>query len=332
MAKGRTISAKELNPMDRFAIKTCADISTILKSSISDLSKQRDFHDKYGKMSYSRDAGAGRGAGKLQRDAICTRGTTSNLPISNRNLRWHPLVVAAEKHSQIKTIENILIDKKSRKIKFAIKDSSNNLKVYEPEHVHMLEERFAVVEEHWKEFEDELSKWEDDDWTHNSCLIPVAEACEWTDSVETFVSLGLSVLGEFFEADIDKAVEECSAYIEGLNRNIESQLELKFIEKLNEINTCPVCLEPLSSKLDQFRKNKRIDNWQPIWRQNKRNEGEDSSIQVMHVNPLNEIKFMHNAHNVRYGHRWCNVAMTDHSLEETLEFMTHVVNVHDKNE
>ena len=38
------------------------------------------------------------------------------------------------------------------------------------------------------------------------------------------------------------------------------------------------------------------------------------SIQVMHVNPLLENEIKHNASNVRYGHRWCNVTMTDHSL------------------
>jgi len=30
----------------------------------------------------------------------------------------------------------------------------------------------------------------------------------------------------------------------------------------------------------------------------------------------------------RYGHRWCNVSMTDHSIYETLDFMEHVVRVH----
>jgi hypothetical protein len=107
-------------------------------------------------------------------------------------------------------------------------------------------------------------------------------------------------------------------------------IEANFINKLGNYNLCPVCLEPLSSNLDKFRKEKRQDNWQASWKQNKRKEGEDSSIQVMHVNPLNEKSFMHTAANVRYGHRWCNVAMTDHSLAETLDFMVHVVRMHNR--
>ncbi len=31
----------------------------------------------------------------------------------------------------------------------------------------------------------------------------------------------------------------------------------------------------------------------------------------MHINPLIEKEIRHNASNVRYGFRWCNVAMAD---------------------
>jgi len=48
----------------------------------------------------------------------------------------------------------------------------------------------------------------------------------------------------------------------------------------------------------------------------------------MHVNPLIEKEIRHNSKNVRYGFRWSNVAMTDHSLEETLDFMEHIVRAH----
>jgi hypothetical protein len=62
----------------------------------------------------------------------------------------------------------------------------------------------------------------------------------------------------------------------------------------------------------------------------KRGEGEDSSIQLMHVDPLVDEKIMHNVANVRYGHRWCNVSMTDHSLCETLDFMEFIIKAHRK--
>ena len=50
----------------------------------------------------------------------------------------------------------------------------------------------------------------------------------------------------------------------------------------------------------------------------------------MHMSPLVEGKINHNVHNTRYGHRWCNVSMTDHSLNETLDFFKHVVKVHNE--
>jgi hypothetical protein len=70
--------------------------------------------------------------------------------------------------------------------------------------------------------------------------------------------------------------------------------------------------------------------WQPAWRSTKREEGEDSSIQLMHVKPLVESEPRHHVDNVRYGHRWCNVAMTDHSLDETLDFMEYIVRAHNR--
>ena len=51
-------------------------------------------------------------------------------------------------------------------------------------------------------------------------------------------------------------------------------------------------------------------------------------MQIMHIEPLNENIFKHNAKNVRFGHRWCNVAMTDHSIDQTLDFMQYIVKKH----
>ena len=51
-------------------------------------------------------------------------------------------------------------------------------------------------------------------------------------------------------------------------------------------------------------------------------------MQIMHIEPLVEGKMLHKAKNVRFGHRWCNVSMTDHSIEETVEFMDFIVRKH----
>ena len=39
---------------------------------------------------------------------------------------------------------------------------------------------------------------------------------------------------------------------------------------------------------------------------------------------------VHNAKNARYGHRWCNIAMSDRSIEETLDFMEAVIKAHQR--
>jgi len=70
--------------------------------------------------------------------------------------------------------------------------------------------------------------------------------------------------------------------------------------------------------------------WKPNWITNKRKEGDDWSVQIMHVAPLMENEIRHTAANVRFGHRWCNVAMTDHSVEETLNFMEFIVKAHNR--
>ena len=116
-------------------------------------------------------------------------------------------------------------------------------------------------------------------------------------------------------------------------QNINNKISLPtniFPTKKEDITKCPVCLLNISKGLEAFRKSERGTTWQPAWRSSKKEEGDDSSIQIMHVNPLVEMQIKHNSSNVRYGHRWCNVSMTDHSLDETLDFMEFVVRAHNR--
>jgi hypothetical protein len=96
MAIGRTISASFLTQFDEKVVKICEEISTVLKDCIPEREKTK-YWKEFGKISFTRDGGLGLGGGKLQRDALCTRGRGGKAPFSNRNLRWHPLVAAAEK-------------------------------------------------------------------------------------------------------------------------------------------------------------------------------------------------------------------------------------------
>ncbi len=70
MAKGRTVSANFLTELDKKILALCQEISGVLMSSIEDKDLQKEFKNDFGKISQTRDAGAGRGGGKLQRDAV----------------------------------------------------------------------------------------------------------------------------------------------------------------------------------------------------------------------------------------------------------------------
>ena len=109
MATGRTISASFLTDLDHKIIELCDSISKTIYGSIPDEEAKKEFKKEYGKISYTRDGGLGLGGGKIQRDAICTRGRQGKAPFSNRNLRWHPLIVAENKPDFARKIERIEI-------------------------------------------------------------------------------------------------------------------------------------------------------------------------------------------------------------------------------
>ena len=53
-------------------------------------------------------------------------------------------------------------------------------------------------------------------------------------------------------------------------------------------------------------------------------------MQITHSFPLIESEIRHRPSMVHYGHRWGNVAMTDHAIEETVDFMRAVVLAHER--
>ena len=329
MATGRTVGASLLTDEDRKVIELAKRIVDVLEQSISDSKKREDFHENFGKISYTRDAGTGRGAGKLQRDALCTRGRQGKAPFSNRNLRWHKLVAADRQISFARPIDGLEIEG-DKVLVFII-----NGKKYYPDEVYQLSERYVVLPEHWIPHVDILKDWGDGDWTANSCIIPALEATEWWDALESFVVLGVSIVGTLYEVQsINSLIYSIRGLLEhqDINRSVElpsNNLETA-LRNSNDLLLCPLCKARLDSNVANLPDRTRDSVWQPEWRTNKRREGEDESIQIMHLEPLVESTIIHNAKNVRYGHRWCNVSMTDHSIDETLDFMEHVVRVHNK--
>lgn len=333
MASGRTISASFLTNLDSQVIRLCQNISAAIGEAITGADLRRDFVKQYGKISNTRDAGTGVGAGKLQRDALCTRGRQGKAPFSNRNLRWHPLVVAAEKPPFAKEIERIEIlgAGNAQTFNFVLKDARGRQRKFPADKVYTMLERFVALPKHWLPHIEALRHWSDAMWTQNSCVIAAQESCDWRDAVETYAVLGIAIAVEFYGADFDELRGKVVSLLQ--SQSVDRKITLptrSFPAAGNDILQCPLCRRRVSATLEDFRKAERGETWQPAWRISKQNEGDDSSIQLMHVNPLVEMEIRHRADNVRYGHRWCNVAMTDHSLDETLDFMEFVVNAHNR--
>jgi hypothetical protein len=333
MATGRTISASFLTDLDRRVIEVCEKISAAIITAIPKLEAKKEFYKEYGKISYTRDGGLGLGGGKLQRDAICTRGRQGKAPFSNRNLRWHPLVVAEHKPDYARTIERIEIGGRDdgQVLIFIVKGNKGKEFKFPSDKVHEMPERFVALPEHWFPHVGKLKHWSDTLWTQNSCVIPAPEACNWWDSVETYAVLGIALAVDLYDASFEPLYGKIKKILQ--DQKIDRQISLPtkiFPTDKSDIVRCPVCRLNISKDLEGFRKSERGTTWQPAWRSSKKGEGEDSSIQIMHVNPLVESHVKHNASNVRYGHRWCNVAMTDHSLDETLDFMEFVIRAHNR--
>lgn len=329
MAKGRTVSARELTPNDRKTLELCDVLSKEYVKLISEKASQVSYMETWGKVNLSRDAGAGRGGAKIQRDALCTRGKTDKAPYSNRNLRWHPLVVATSCPTFAKPIERIEIShRKSEKIlKFHIKVGSG-IKVYSSEETHQISSAHAVLPSHWEPHHEELKSWLDEDWTRNSCLISANEACTPKDAIETFITLNASILVSNYGVNVAKIADSTRKILTETNQGSIYDDKLSKLIEDESLYVCPVCKNSLSFGLEIFRDDSRSPSWKPGWKENKQSEGEDHSPQVMHVSPLTEIEIRHTSRNVRYGHRWCNITMTDHSLDETLRFMKYVVERH----
>jgi len=333
MATGRTISASFLTDYDKKIIELCEKISETIYNSIGDSELKKIFKKEYGKISLTRDGGLGLGAGKLQRDAVCTRGRQGKAPYSNRNLRWHPLIVAENPVNYAKEIERIEIEGEDERqvLVFVIINSKGKEEKYPSDKVHELPERYVALPKHWFPHIEILKQWTDAMWTQNSCVIPAYECCDWFHSVESYAILGITVAVDFYGVDFKTLYSKIVNVLK--NQTNDKSIKLPttlFPNNKLEIISCPICKLPISSDLNRFRTEVRPSTWQPAWRSSKKEEGEDASNQIMHVSPLIETEIRHTAKNVRYGHRWCNVAMTDHSLDETLDFMEFVVKAHNR--
>lgn len=330
MASGRTIGASYLTDKDHKILKLCEEIGNYAQSLIDNSEKRKTFFNNFCKMSFTRDSGCGRGAGKLQRDALCTRGITCKGPFSNRNFRWHPLIVSENDVPYAKTINNLEIEgsENAQTLVFYV-DINGHEEAYRSDEIWKLPERFTAPSRFWLPYLDRFKLWNDTLWTQNSCAITAYEACNWEDAVEAYATLALAIVCDApYNIPYNTAFKEIKHLI--ATQDIDASITLPSVkfptaqDKKNVI-ACPLCLEPHSYNAASQAVRERPHRFNLELASNKRAEGDDNSLQIMHISPLVETEMRHNAQNVRFGHRWCNVAMTDHSIAETVDFMKFIV-------
>jgi len=321
MAKGRTISATDLAENDEKALVICKNISNALADLIIKSEDREKFSNEYGRVHLSRDAGLGRAGSKLQRDALCTRGRTEKAPYSNRNLRWHPLIIANKTPDYAKEVEEIILDNKS--LVFLIEGE-----LWYPENVYKLPRVYCAPLDKWFAIKDELIQWTDEDWTNNSCVISAMEYSTIEYSIESFSILGIAIGSNFYNVHPLKAYNIVVDVFKKFNCGLSTEYPNQ--EEIDKILLCPLCLAPLNKSPANLELTNRDEIFQPPWRKSKREEGKAESLQLFHTIPLKENKIYHTPSVVRYGHRWCNVAMADHSVDETVDFMQSVVEAHER--
>jgi len=329
MATGRTVGAGLLTEKDRKILELANKISNTLKECLVNDDKN-NFMDEYGKISFTRDAGTGQGGGKLQRDALTTRGRQGKAPYSNRNLRWHPLILSYNKPNYAREIDNIRVEGNNPYTLIFQIDG----KEYRPEEVYKLSEPpYVALPKHWEPHIETLKEFTDADWTANSCLIPAQEYSPWYYSIQSYVVLGITVVKNFYKIADEFCIEKIKKILGSQDIDSRNLLDEKFIsllKNIEEISKCPLCLRYLNEKPAGLQGSTREKTFQPPWRPTKREEGNEESIQLLHTKPLKESEIRHKPEYVRYGHRWCNISMTDHSIDETLEFMEQILKAHNK--
>ena len=315
MVSQNTVSRTSLTLEDKSALSACDEIGKILTALISGSAPKDEFIKDYTRINFSRDAGQGRGAGKLQRDAICTRGRQAKAPFSNRNLRWNPLVLSQNCPTAFISVE-IDVDSTHKKLIF----KKNATQKVMPEDIWKESKPLCICATAWEPSKNILRAWNQDDWVANWCGIPIIEYCSVKQAVCSYGILGVITASALFSADLHSAYNKVKSYLKSNNLLVDD-----YPDEDKSLLDCPLCRSPINGNPAGLQERARPEVWKPPWQHNKRSEGEDSSLQLMHVKPLTEIQINHTPSNVRYGHRWCNVAMTDHGIDQTMEWMNSVI-------
>jgi len=325
MSTARTAEAKYLTKKDLQILNLCSDITEEISGLIPAGEERNNYIKKWGNVGSSRDSNIGF-AGKISNDALTTRGKSGKTLQANRNLRWTPLVFANKNHFNYIEVQDFSISR-------GILNYKINGEYLNPREIYEMEEFAIILPEVFEKLKiiiDSLTTGQKKDfWDKNKLPIPLMESCSWVEAVEVFSILSISVASELYSVDKKKLYTSVIKVL--LSQTIDKNLQVpsaKYPVFENIDLGCPICKLPLKDSLDAFRSIDRETTFQPTISNNKRSEGEDNATQLVHINPLIDSLVNHNPQNVRFGHRWCNVAMTDHTLEDVLKFFEHITATH----
>jgi hypothetical protein len=317
MPAQNTVSGKKLTENDTRIFEVVKEVAGMLEAAIPDAEQRAAFKKEHGRLAPSRDAGSGVGAGKLQRDALTTRGRQGKAPFSNRNLRWHPLLLSEDPDPRFTPVDALQIAE-GNLLAFTIKG-----RVYLPEEVYQLPEPAVISGATWAPIADTLGGWSTEDWMNNWCAIPVIEYCTAEQAVGSYAVLGVAIVASFYGVtDPESLYAHIATYL------ASQQPRITLPAYTPDILLCPLCKHSINGYPAGLSARMRPKIWKPLWQKNKRGEGNDESIQLTHVSALQEGATYHIPELTRYGHRWCNVSMTDHSVPETVAFFKAVTSAH----
>lgn len=320
----RTVEANYLSEKDKKILELCTKITDEIKSQLSSEEEKNHYLDKWGKISKTRDAGTGRGGGKLNRDALCTRGKVDQSLQANRNLRWTPIVFSKINDYSFKIIEEIKVNS-HQVIEYKIEGS-----FISGQTLYDLTEPYILLPDVFENIRNDIPESNQASfWNKNKLPIPQMEWCPWTIAVETFASLSIIIATAVYGLNKKDLYSKISNILS--SQNVDSLINFpteNFINLDDLSENCPICKLPLINGLVSFRSEEREEIFGASFSLNKRGEGEDSALQLVHIKPLKSSEVNHNSKNVRFGHRWCNIAQSDHSLEDAVRFFRHISTTH----
>ncbi len=320
MAKGRVISVRKLTEKDKIILEYCEQISKLIMNDLLE-EHQKEFWKTYGKVNFTRDAGSGKAGGKLQRDALCTPGKGAKDPLSNRNLRWHPLVVAnaiPEGFNQC----NLRIDNEEKTI-YIVNDGEEWL----PEDIYKLSEPYCLTPQEWSPFNDILKEWDMKDWDQNNMIILAADYSPWYDALETFALLGIIIGSSFYNGNLEHLYEKVTEFLSRIELDDINLPSDKFPSCDDKLLMCPICLTSINGSVASLPKIYKENSWIAPWKTKKKTIN-DSDLWTFHMDPMIESEIRHNAKNVRFGHRWCVISKSDHSISYYLDYMKRILESH----